>query len=204
MKRWDIINSLIKKHNYKSYLEIGVDSKVDPGSNWPKIEIELKHGVDPDEHGIAEFKYTSDEFFDKHIKQKYDIIFVDGLHVFEQVYRDIFNSLNYLNDNGTIVVHDCLPPCELAQRPVRESGNWNGDVWKAIVKLNTENENLQVVTVDTDEGCAIIRRGSQKLLNLNELNLKPEDLYNYEVFQHIKPQLLKLISISDFKEKYLS
>jgi hypothetical protein len=201
MTRSEIINSLIEKHNYKSYLEIGVNTPAQPGYNWPQIKVDLKHGVDPEVE--TTFKMTSDEFFEKHISQKYDFIFVDGLHIFEQCYRDIINSLNHLNDNGTIMAHDTSPSSEIAQRPVRESGNWNGDVWKAILKLRLENENLEIVTVDTDEGCSLIRRGKQKLLN-PKADVNSEDLYNYEVFQHNRLKILNMISVSEFKEKFLS
>lgn len=201
MTRSDIINSLIQKHNYKSYLEIGVNTPAQPGYNWPQIKVDLKHGVDPEVD--TTFKMTSDEFFEKHISQKYDFIFVDGLHVFEQCYRDIINALNHLNDNGTIMAHDTNPSSEISQRPIRESDSWNGDVWKAILKLRLENENVEIVTVDTDEGCSLIRRGKQKILN-PKADVNSEDLYNYEVFQHNRRKILNMISVSDFKEKFLS
>ena len=201
MTRSDIINSLIQKHNYKSYLEIGVNNSNQPGYNWPKIEIELKHGVDPEVD--TTFKMTSDEFFKNHISQKYDFIFVDGLHIFDQCYRDIINSLNYLNENGTIMAHDTNPVSEITQRPIRESENWHGDVWKAIVKLRINRNDLEIYTVDTDEGCSLIRKGDQNCLKLKD-NIKEEDVYEYNVFHQHKIKMINLISVSEFKEKYLS
>jgi hypothetical protein len=133
MTRTEIINGLIKKNNYTSYLEIGVNTPAQPGYNWVGVNIPLKHGVDPNVD--TTYKMTSDEFFEKHITQKYDIVFVDGLHLHEQVYRDIINSLNNLNENGVIVVHDCNPVTEITQRRERASDSWHGDVWKAIVQL---------------------------------------------------------------------
>jgi hypothetical protein len=41
---------------------------------------------------------TSDEFFEIN-KSTYDIIFIDGLHIDEQVERDIINGLKILNLN---------------------------------------------------------------------------------------------------------
>ena len=102
MTRTQIINGLIAKNNYKSYLEIGINEP-SPDTrrwNWTDVQIETKHGVDPNVD--TTYKMTSDEFFAKHVPQKYDIIFVDGLHLFEQVHRDILNSLNNLNDNFII------------------------------------------------------------------------------------------------------
>ena len=88
----NIINSYIKRYNYKSYLEIGVNTPNQPGYNWIGVNCEIKHGVDPNVD--TTYRVTSDEFFEKHIKQKYDIIFIDGLHLFEQVYKDIILELN--------------------------------------------------------------------------------------------------------------
>lgn len=200
MTRSDIINSLIQKHNYKSYLEIGVNTPAQPGYNWPQIKVDLKHGVDPEVD--TTFKMTSDEFFEKHVPQKYDFIFVDGLHIFDQCYRDIINSLNFLNENGTIMAHDTNPVSEIAQRAIRASPNWNGDVWKAIVKLRINRSDLQIHTVDTDEGCSLIRKGNQTPLKLKE-STKEEDVYEYEIFRHNKVKMINLITIEEFKKIYL-
>ena len=197
MTRTEIINSLIRKYNYKSYLEIGVNTPLQPGYNWIGIKIQTKHGVDPNVE--TTFQMTSDEFFEKHVAQKYDIIFIDGLHIFEQVYKDIINSLKYLNDNGTIVVHDCNPIEEITQRRKRASDAWHGDVWKSILKLRTEEKNLEVFTVDTDEGCGIIRKGSQELL-LADKNI---NIYDFSYLEKNRENVLNLISVDSFKEKYI-
>ena len=59
---------------------------------------------------------TSDEYFSK-FKDKFDIIFIDGLHHYEQVKKDIFNSLEILNSNGIILMHDCLKKFGCAGNP---------------------------------------------------------------------------------------
>lgn len=200
MTRSDIINSLIKKHDYKSYLEIGVNTPAQPGYNWVNVKIDLKHGVDPEVD--TTYKMTSDEFFEKHISQKYDFIFVDGLHIFDQCYRDIINSLNYLNDNGTIMAHDTNPLSEITQRPERVTDIWHGDVWKAVVKLRLVNENVEIYTIDTDEGCSIIKKGKQELLKLKD-DIKEEDMYHYEVLDAHRKKLLNLITTEEFVKKYL-
>ena len=51
---------------------------------------------------------TSDDFF-RDNKEKFDLIFIDGLHETNQVDRDIENSLKFINKGGTILLHDCLP-----------------------------------------------------------------------------------------------
>ena len=58
----------------------------------------------------------SDDYFsslDKTIK--YDLIFIDGLHLEHQVDKDINNSLNHLSENGVIIIHDCNPITERRQ-----------------------------------------------------------------------------------------
>jgi hypothetical protein len=198
MTRTEIINGFIYKNNYKSYLEIGVNTPSQPGYNWVGVKIDIKHGVDPNVD--TTYRMTSDDFFEKHITQKYDIIFIDGLHIFEQVYRDIINSLNNLNEGGIIVVHDCNPVTEITQRRVRASDAWHGDVWKAIVKLRIENSDLDICTVNTDEGCGIIKKGKQDLLFVND-NV---NVYDYSFLEENRKIALNLISVDEFIKKYLN
>ena len=51
------------------------------------------------------YKNTSDEFFLNN-KEKYDVIYIDGWHEAPQVYEDINNSWNCLNENGIIICDD--------------------------------------------------------------------------------------------------
>ena len=126
--RWDMIEYLIKKNNYKKYLEIGCDRN----QLFSRINIQNKVGVDPASGGNV--RETSDNFFEKN-KDMFDIIFIDGLHIYEQVKKDILNSIKYLNDEGVILIHDCLPDSMAKQAVPRYKMQWNGDVWKAIVDL---------------------------------------------------------------------
>lgn len=199
MTRTEIINALIDKHGYTDYLEIGVNTPSQPGYNWVGVEVKNKIGVDPNVDHESVYKMTSDKFFEKITPQMNDIVFVDGLHIFEQAYRDIINSLKWLSPNGTIVVHDCNPVTEITQRRERASDAWHGDVWKAIVKLRMEEIGLTIHTVDTDEGCAIIRRGSQILLPVSP----NEDPYDYLFLERRRVEALNLISVEEFKRIYL-
>jgi len=191
MKRTDIINALIQKYGYKSYLEVGTQ---DPTSNFNKIIAEHKVSIDPFPRGEVTFVGTSDEYFDSISENtKYDIIFIDGLHHDDQVLKDIDNSLRHLNHNGTIVCHDCLPSTELMQVRDMHDGEWTGDVWKAIAELRVERIDLDIKVVDTDYGCGIIRTGSNIPYQPIDENYKTYAYYNLN-----KYKMLNVISVEQF------
>lgn len=208
MNRIDIINGLITKNNYKSYLEIGVQG----GDCFRAINCENKVGVDPDPASAATIKETSDMFFskirklarlyDKSVPISYDIIFIDGLHHADQVEKDIFNSIECLNEGGTIVMHDCLPTTKRMQEiPLQEQAEWTGDVWRAFLHNRINNSNLEMCVVNTDWGCGIIRPGKQQLLQL--ASTKPDVDISYEDFMANKQTWMNIISIEEFKRRYL-
>ena len=192
MTRTDIINFLIQKFNFKNYLEIGVQY---PQSNFDKIEIESKTGVEP--YPITELhdtiiKATSDEFFaELKDNEKWDIIFIDGLHTREQCLADILNSLKHLSPNGTILVHDCLPTAEYQTTHEDNGREWTGDVWKSIVDIKEKN-GLDVSTIDTDWGIGCIRLNVDNVGFENPIEL---DWENYELLKH---ELLNIKSIDQW------
>lgn len=194
MKRYEIINLLIVKNGYKSYLEIGLDN----GLNFSKIKIDNKKSVDPAlgqySHAKPTYKLTSDDFF-KQNKDKYDIIFIDGLHHSEQVYRDIKNSLECLNDNGTIVCHDMSPTEEEQQIVPRKQRVWTGDCWKAWVNIRIEQPYLDMFVVDSDWGVGVIKKSSTKDTFKTDLEVNFSNLDNNRI------EWLNLISVEELKER---
>jgi SAM-dependent methyltransferase len=190
MTRTEIIQFLINKTNGKKYIEIGMG----PGINFNNIQCEYKICVDPTPTVPVTFRLTSDDFFDQN-NETFDIIFIDGLHWSEQVYKDINNSLRVLNDGGFIICHDMNPHSEFIQRypqPKLES-EWTGDCWKAWVKLKTERDDLYMVVVDTDYGCGIIKKGKQKIITI-------DSELTWEMLENDRIRLLNLISVEDFKK----
>jgi hypothetical protein len=189
--RWDMIEYLIKKNSYKDYLEIGCDKN----QLFSKVNIENKTGVDPYSGGNV--KKTSDEFFLTN-KKFFDLVFIDGLHSYEQVKKDILNSVNCLNNNGIILIHDCLPDTMAKQAVPRYKMLWNGDVWKAIVDLR-RNIDLEIFTCEMDQGIGIIKKAknSSVLTLTKKINeLKFEDYYNsYREY-------MRIISVNEFKKKF--
>ena len=172
--RINIIQKIIDKQKYSNYLEIGCDND----ENFSKVIIKNKIGVDPLKGGTL--RMTSDEFFREN-KKKFDLIFLDGLHTYEQTIKDIDNSLKFINTNGVILIHDCLPKKIWNQIVPRIYGHWNGDVWKAIVHSRTY-DHADTYTCIADHGLGVVfkRKNSNPLiLDLkNFKKLKFSDYYN--------------------------
>ena len=172
--RFEIIQKIIDKKKYENYLEIGCDKD----SNFTKISIKNKIGVDPLSGG--NLKMTSNVFF-KNNKTFFDCIFIDGLHIYEQVREDIFNSIKFLNPNGIIIIHDCLPLKIWNQIVPKMYGHWNGDVWKAIVEARTLKD-IDTYTCKADHGLGIIfKRANRNLLSLNITNFKKLKFKDYYI-----------------------
>lgn len=202
MLRYDIINYLIGRNDYKKYLEIGVEG----GDALRQIQAEVKHGVDPaSKH--ATHHVTSDTFFSELPEdEKYDIIFIDGLHVEDQVDRDIINSLNHLSPNGIIVVHDCNPPSAWHQRPYEEAKKngcrqWNGTVWRSMVKVRATRPDLEVRTVNTDWGCGLIRPSQNPPEKLMP-DVPEGEALTYDWLAKNKTKALNLIDPREFYKLY--
>jgi len=187
--RWDLIEYLIKKNNYTNYLEIGCDQN----QLFSKVIIDNKIGVDPVSGG--NIRKTSDDFF-KENNDKFDIVFIDGLHTYEQVKKDILNSVNFLNVNGIILVHDCMPDSLGKQAVPRYKMQWNGDVWKAIVDLR-QKEDLDIYTCEMDQGIGIItKKKNSSLLSLN----KPINKIKFRDYFDNYKEYMRVISLTEFKK----
>lgn len=156
-KRYHIINYFIRTRGFKTYLEIGTSS----GRSIARVKCAKKVGVDPNPRGTGDDwllqETTSDAFFEGN-RDRYDIIFIDGLHLAEQVLRDILNSLKVLNPGGVILLHDCNPLTEEVQRRTPSDTNpaWNGDVWKAIAYTRKRFPELYCRVINRDQGMGII------------------------------------------------
>lgn len=213
-KRFDIINFILSTKNKScSYLEIGVRN---PDDCFNKVKADIKFSVDPGlefEKNPVDFKMTSDDFF-KLLKQdkltiskdtKFDVIFIDGLHLAEQVYRDIEHSLQFIKNDGFIVLHDCNPPTswhareEFHYRSTPASGFWNGTTWKAFVCFRKNNK-INSCTIDTDWGVGII----SKEKTLAPTPTTENQFFDYYILDKNRKDLLGLISFEEFKHILLS
>jgi hypothetical protein len=157
MNRYQYINKRIKEGGYKSYLEIGVDK----GNNFTQIVCDKKIGVDPDCKYKNVIRKTSDDFFASN-NDKFDIIFIDGLHTAEQVEKDIVNSMERLNKGGVIILHDINPPTYESQLVPRHSIPWKGSVWRAMVGF-IDKYKQGYTLAKTDSGLGVIEHTDQEI-----------------------------------------
>ncbi len=208
MTRYEAINSIIERHGFKRYLEIGV---CDPNECFNHVRCEIKHSVDPgyempEGQNHATYKLESDHFFesldsmslDLEKDYKWDVIFIDALHISTQVFKDFLNSRRHLAKDGFIVFHDCNPPTiNLAREDYIVNGvwsPWNGTVWKAIQRIRTEFD-VDFVTIDDDWGVGVCRFNKPALTRLSpEIN----PFYEYNRFSQFRSLILNLKSPQEF------
>lgn len=205
--RYEIINYLLSEFKKETtYLEIGVRN---PDDNFNKIKATNKYSVDPGlefDDNPVDFPFTSDVFFDKlkssnvlHEDIKFDVIFIDGLHLADQVWKDIMNAELYLSENGFIILHDCNPPTEwharenysYNQTPSRSF--WNGTTWKAYYKYRCAGQK-GAKCIDTDWGVGILSD------RLDKEDMKMDNtFFEFHELNTNRQEHLGLISFEDLK-----
>ena len=195
MTRLDLLNLIAAVTRAKTYLEVGVQG----GLVFKLVNVPNRVGVDPDPRSAATVHQTSDDYFaalDPSVK--FDLIFIDGLHLAEQVERDAANALSHLSEDGVIVFHDCDPPNEQAGQRDMCAGYWCGDTWKAWLKVRAVNDR-QTLTVDTDLGLGVIlpitvgRVADQSCHLLSDLSWLDQP-GAWSTFQQNRSALLNLVS----------
>ncbi len=200
--RYHIINALLENTVQKRYLEIGVRN---PEDNFDRITADFKVSVDPGVESRvnhATFPLTSDEFFEKLFAGRlkiadstFDVIFVDGLHLADQVYRDIQNALRVVAHTGYIVLHDCNPPTIFHSREnFHEHGpatiSWNGTCWKAYQRFRSES-NKRCFVVDVDWGVGVIVNHDESPTYRLSADVNP--FYEYNVMAAEREHILNLV-----------
>lgn len=195
----EAIHLAVKKKNPCVYLEIGVAG----GASFISNPAAFKIGVDP---GLGEnvknisasmYEMTSDEYF-KTTRNYADIVFIDGLHSYEQSYKDVLNSLEILNPGGIIFIHDCLPGNEREASPEMVPGAWCGDVWKTIIRVQNLY-NIDVFTVDIPYGLGVVTR---KEITLDYIAIFNMDNITYDSWKKHKNHYMNLKTPEQY-EKWL-
>ena len=148
--RISYVNKIISISKVDNYLEIGCDTD----SLFHSIHLKNKIGVDPVKGGNR--RMTSDDFFSTN-EIYFDLVFIDGLHTYSQVRRDVVNSLKFVKVGGWIALHDLLPRNWLEEHVPRiGEGAWTGDVWKIAFEL-TKTNGIDFKIVNADRGIGILK-----------------------------------------------
>lgn len=209
--RSDIINFVLGTFSKETYyLEIGVRHVEE---NFNLISATNKYSVDPgyeSEVNNVDFKVTSDEFFQGLRKReilnpdlKFDVIFIDGSHLADQVERDINNSLDFLSPDGFIIMHDCNPPTEFHASEnyyyrLSPSGDyWNGTTWKAFFNARKRSD-IFSCCIDSDWGIGILT----KKINCGNPSTVKNDFFEYHIFNRYRKESLNLITFDQFKSLF--
>jgi SAM-dependent methyltransferase len=149
--RATVVNLLLAGNRDGRYLEIGCAGN----ELFDAVMTARKTGVDPVRGGTH--RLTSDAFFAQSADERFDVIFIDGLHLFEQVHRDVVNALAALAPGGWIAIHDMLPRDWLEEHvPQISTAAWTGDGWKVAFELLASPE-LEFRLLSVDHGVAVIR-----------------------------------------------
>ena len=148
---------LIKRREVRTYLEIGVHK----GFCLAGIEVDNAIGIDPDfmlavdptkgKRSLSLHKMTSDNYFrvlPPQSRLNIDFAFLDGMHLFEFLLRDIYNVERHCTDASMIVLHDALPLDEFMINRTDTKVAWTGDVWKVIPIIEKYRPDIKVVCID--------------------------------------------------------
>ena len=111
---------------------------------------------------------TSDDYFASIGPSTcFDLAFIDGLHTYEQAYRDVIHRLDHLDD-GVLLIDDTVPDDEITANPDQleaaalrgkrstEWLRWHGDVWKVVAAIDRLHPELALATITTGENAQTI------------------------------------------------
>ena len=113
---WTVFDELIYKKSWYGNSDKLAQKKQD--RYFEEIKVFFEKEILNNE--IEVYRATSDEYF-KNNKYKFDLIYIDGNHLYDFVQKDISNSLDHINDNALIILDD-----------YKLKGWWNDGVTKAI------------------------------------------------------------------------
>lgn len=161
-----VINEILQQQNLgRSYLEVGVEY----GFCFEAVRAHRKTAVDPKfrfqkwppYRGVSLQEAPSDAFFQSlSPSERFDLVFLDGLHTAEQTWKDFRNVAKHLDSNSVVIIDDTVPNDEYsaelsseqayAKRTlagVKNDYQWHGDVYRVVLKIREEFPAIQVVTV---------------------------------------------------------
>ena len=230
--RSEIVQRLLDLFVAPHYLEIGVHE----GVTFRPLRAAKKVAVDPeflfdtkaavvsDGTTINYHQMTSDDYFGRVADpdSPFDVIFLDGLHTFDQTLRDLMNALLVLNRRGIIVVDDVIPnsyqaslanPADvgevrayMAAQDPRLLGDqaWMGDVFKIPFYVQSYMQQFTYATTAEHDAQSIIWRqprdaGTFPLRTMREIScFELKDLVRHRMEMNVMPIDAIITAIRNF------
>jgi tetratricopeptide (TPR) repeat protein len=172
----------------KNYLEIGVQAgKSLALASCPAIGVDpmlqIKSLLGPHAQMV---RATSDEFFESRasemISAPLELVFIDGMHLFEYALRDFINTEKYAEAHTVVVIDDIFPGHPAQAERDRRTRAWTGDVWKLLVTLQQHRPDLKLLMLD------VFPTGLLCITGLNRNDNTLQMLYD-EVLQRFDPSI---------------
>ena len=202
-----VLDRIHKELLPRTYLEIGVADGTSFRVTQPGT---VRVGVDPrpkivlpDDPLTHLLTATSDDFFSSYDLRQLlggatvDLVFIDGMHLFEYALRDFMNVEPFCHPRSVILFHDCCPIDAATSTREPTPGKWSGDVWKVLVALREYRPELRFATIDVpptglsvvtgvDPSSAIVRERYGEIVDeLSDID--------YSVLSSAKAETLNLV-----------
>lgn len=183
MTRTEIVRAVLGLYERPSYLEIGVSRGLTflAVKAARKVAVDPAFRFDPAAHAAdptASFQaMESDAYFGEAARgETFDVIFLDGLHTFDQTLRDFCNAIAHLRPGGAIVIDDVMPRTyeesianRVASRAVRRALHpdtnvtaWMGDVYRLVFFIETFFQAWDFATPEEAGNQLVVWRAARK------------------------------------------
>lgn len=151
----------------RTYLEVGTETGASlavVGCDAITVDprFQLKVSATGNRRRTLFFQMPSDSFFATEnvrglLGRPVDMVFLDGLHRFEFLLRDLIGAEAACHPRSLILLHDCVPlnprmalrqwlPGGSSERET--AGFWTGDVWKLLPILKKYRPDLRIHVLD--------------------------------------------------------
>ncbi|WP_207462030.1 class I SAM-dependent methyltransferase [Azospirillum sp. SYSU D00513] len=226
-RRSDVINEFTKEFPQCRYLEVGLWK----AETFREVIAHLKVGIDPnfrfsradvEKPGVILEEVKSDDYFfgERHKDLCFDVVFLDGLHTFEQTLRDFNNALVKLDRNGVIIIDDVLPSSYLASisdpglvskirspdNPFNDNSSaWMGDVYRLVYFIETFYPMIEFALVKETQAQLVCwrRRTARNILGVGFGKVEAISRVDYA---HLLADYKRFnaLSLADIKSRYSS
>lgn len=180
MLRSDVIGGFLALHEKPRYLEIGVDTGVTfhAAATARKVAVDPAFKFQPADNteAVEYHQVPSDDFFGERVRdgERFQVIYIDGLHTLEQTLRDLLNAIEYLQDDGVIIIDDVVPSSYSASLPhlsdvefVRSvmpsetDLSYMGDVYRLVFFVQSFMQSWSYATIAENHGQLVMWRAKR-------------------------------------------